>query len=549
MTWQEYEEPEFLERLPLWLRAAGRLSLRFAIIGLILLAMVAVYYWLAASRYDIEKVVEMPERTLLLDRDGKELGAIHGSSRRLVERQDIPEHLFRALLTREDRDFLKHHGVHLRGAARAALRNLTDGEMTQGASTITMQLARNTFQLRALSLHRKFLEIAIARRIEDNYSKDEIVTAYLNRIYFGAGSYGIGQAAHTYFGKTPTELTLSEAAILVGIIRAPHDFSPRNDLDAAIRERDDVLQKMAEQGHISTHNAQLFQQAPVHLMPPQEKSTDAIRCVRRHLNELLDKSDFQAGGLTVNSTIDHGLQTMARQGLDEIILPTPNLQASLIAIDPTSGAILAIVTARDPDSSQFNRAFDTRLQLGPSFQPFLYAFSTERGRLAIPGQPIQTARQLPTKELIRLAKRVGFTGPFTEGDELARGNLQTTTLEIATALTCLANGGNKPDTYLIQELHDAKGELLFQHSQTSHPVLDSFAANTPIDILGKNTWSHLNAPRTDLWTLHTSSDLSLAIWIGYDEPEKVPAQLAQETENLAQAMAQLLTTRKAESSL
>lgn len=546
MTWLEPDEPRLIDQVPPWLRATGRLSLRFALIGIIILAMVIVFYWLQASRFDIEKVTSMPERTLLVDREGKELGAIHGSSRRLVTREEIPEHLYRALITREDKYFPKHGGVHFRGIARAALRNLSDRELSQGASTITMQLARNTYQLRAKSLHRKLLEVAVAFRIEANFSKDEIVTAYLNRIYFGSGAYGIGQASHSYFGKTPSQLTVAEAALLVGIIRAPHDFSPRNDLEAAIRERNQVLGRMAQDGVMSFQDAKDDQRAPVHLMPARESKTDAIRCVRRHLNELLDKSDFTSGGLTAVSTIDAVLQATSRDGLTDLIAPFPKLQAALVAIEPGSGAIRAIVTARDPESSQFNRAFDTRRQLGPVFQPFLYAFSTERGRLAIPGQPIQTARQLPSPEIVRLAKRVGFTGPFTEGDELARGNLQSTPLEAATALTSLAKDGNSPNTYLIEELRGADDQVLFQQQHKLTSVLDAFSAETTRDILGKSTWSSLNLPKTDLWVLHASEDISLAIWIGYDEPEELPSALLEKGENLADLLA-MLAKKKAES--
>lgn len=545
MTWLEPDEPRLIDQVPPWLRAAGRLSLRLALIGFIILVMVAVFYWLQASRFDIDKVTSMPERTLLVDRQGQELGAIHGTSRRLVTREEIPEHLYRALITREDKTFPKHGGVHFRGIARAALRNLSDGDITQGASTITMQLARNTYQLRAKSLHRKLLEVAVAFRIEANFSKDEIVTAYLNRIYLGSGAYGIGQASHSYFGKTPSQLTVAESALLVGIIRAPHDFSPRNDLAAAIRERNQVLTGMAQDGAISFQAAKDDQKATVHLMPARESKTDAIRCVRRHLNELLDRSDFTSGGLTVVSTIDTELQSTSRDGLTELIAPFPKLQAALVAIDPSSGAVRAIITARDPESSQFNRAFDTRRQLGPVFQPFLYAFSTERSRLAIPGQPIQTARQLPSPEIVRLAKRVGFTGPFTEGDELARGNLQATPLEAATALTSLASDGKKPNTYLIEELKDPNDEVLFQQKPSSTPVLDAFAAETTRDILGKATWSSLSPPKTDLWVLHTSEELSLAIWIGYDEPAELPESLLEKAENLADLLAMIARKQSA----
>ena len=522
MNWQDEEEPTIWEQIPPWVGAWARIFLRLALISLVLGVLLAVFYGVLASRYEMKKVVQMPERTLLLDRNGGELAAIHGSRRRLIARKKIPDYLIAALTTREDKSFYKHGGVHFRGVLRAAYRNLKDRQISEGASTLTMQLARNTFEIREKSLHRKLLETAISFRIEASYSKDEIITAYLNRIYFGSGAYGIEQAAQSYFGKSTQDLTMAEAALLVGIIRAPHDFSPRNDPKASLRERDQVLNQMVIDGKLSPEARDRALADPLHLLPSRTSQTDAIRCVRRHLNELLDKSDFATGGLTVTSSIDTELQSTARQVFDELIAPHSELQGALVAIEPRSGAIRAVITARDPQSSQFNRAFDTRRQLGPVYQPFLYAFSTERGRLPIPGQPIQTARQLPKGDVERLSKRIGLKGPFTTGDELARGNLQATTLEVATALTVIANKGEKPTTYLIERLTGTASDLLFEQAQQLKLVLDSEAAQTSTRIIGKNTWANLNHPKTDLWALHTDQYLSVALWLGYDNPQKIP---------------------------
>ncbi|MGJ8723512.1 MAG: transglycosylase domain-containing protein [Roseibacillus sp.] len=539
MTWLEEDEPKLWDQIPSWVGALGRIFLRVSLIVVVLLILVGVGYWVTASRYDIKEIKEMPERTLLLDREGNELAAIHGSRRRVIPRDEIPQGLIDALTAREDKEFFKHGGVHFRGVLRAALRNLKDGGITQGASTITMQLARNTYEIRELSLHRKLLEATLSFRIEANYSKDEIVTAYLNRIYFGAGAYGIEQAAQSYFGKKTSQLTTAESALLVGIIRAPHDFSPRNDREAALRERDQVLRQMAADGKLTFQQRDDSLKAPLHLLPPREVQTDAIRCARRHLNELLDQNDFLSGGLTATSSIDRELQKFARNGIDELITPFPALQCALVAIEPTTGAIRAVITARDPESSQFNRAFDTRRQLGPVFQPFLYAFSAERGRLPIPGQPIQTARQMPDGEIARLAKRLGINGPFTEGDELARGNLQTTPLEAATALTVLANQGKKPTTYLIENLLDAHGDSLFQQEPQNKLVLDAFAAQAPLDLTKQKTWSALNNPSNDLWALHTDEHLSVALWLGFDDPGDLPE--AELLENGASALISALS--------
>lgn len=548
MTWQEDDEPGLWEQIPSWVNALSRLLLRLVIIGVVLLILVAVSYWIQASRYDIKQVTKMQERTLLLDSEGKELAAIHGSRRRVISYQEIPPSLIAALTTREDKEFFHHRGVHFRGITRAALRNLADRKISQGASTLTMQLARNTYEIRKVSFHRKLLETALSFRIEANYTKEEIITAYLNRIYFGAGAYGIEQAAQSYFGKNTSQLTIAEGALLVGIIRAPHDFSPRNDRAAALRERDQVLRGMADNKKLSFAERDQHLQEPLHLLPPRKSHTDAIRSARRHLNELLDRNDFIAGGLTATSTINSSLQKFARDGIDELIAPYPTLQCALVAIEPTTGAIRVVITARDPQSSQFNRAFDTRRQLGPAFQPFLYAFSAERGRLPIPNQPIQTARQLKKGDIARLSKRLGINGPFSTGDELARGNLEATTLEVATALTTLSNKGRKANTYLIESLNDSEGSSLFEQKLTDKLVLDPFAAQAPYDLTKKNTWAALNNPSNDLWALHTDPNLAIALWLGFDNPATIPDPelLKNGTSALISAMARIAKLEKEE---
>ena len=185
------------------------------------------WYAYQASKYDLSKIEQMPARTVLVGRKGVEFGTIHGENRRLVEHDEIPEFLKTCLFAREDSRFLEHEGVDFMGLARATLRNLKDLDFTQGASTLSMQLARNTYDLREKkSLNRKFLEIALTYRVEAIFPKEEILTHYLNRIYFGAGCNGIEEAALTYFGIPTSQLNQGQSALLVGIIRAPHACSP-----------------------------------------------------------------------------------------------------------------------------------------------------------------------------------------------------------------------------------------------------------------------------------------------------------------------------------
>ena len=521
MSWLEYEKGSWWRQLPIGLRAGWGLFWRLGgLIGLILFC-AAGSYWFRASRFDLAEVEAMPERTILSDHKGRELGAVHGARRRIVSLEELPEFLVTALLTREDRSFFEHPGVDGRGVARAFLRNLVDGEMTQGASTLTMQLARNTYYLMAKSLDRKLLEIALSLRIEGHFSKEEILCAYLNRIYFGAGAFGIGQAAQTYFGKAAQDLTLAEAALLVGIIRAPHDFSPRLNPEAAIRERNDVLRAMMDLHRVGIAAGVEARHAELALTKPPVAHNDAIRCVRRHLNELLDERDFRVGGLDVTSTIDVDLQAFARDELSGLLAEVPDLEGALVVVDCRSGAVRSILTGRDANTSQFNRALDARRQLGSAFGPFIAGFAVERGRLPIANQPVVTGRQLPTGDIVRLSKRLGLKGPFGEKDDLARGNVEATPLELGQALAAIGGRGVKPRTYFVQSVARG-GEELFQNELVSHEVLEPAAAAAVVE--QKRVWLGFSAPRTDLWVLGVSQERAVAFWLGYDDSKKLPRE-------------------------
>ena len=234
-----------------------------------------------------------------------------GGGRKLVTRADIPDFLVKSLQAREDARFFDHHGVDVRGLARATVRNLKDRDFTQGASTLSMQLARNSFQIKQKSLHRKLLEIALTLRVEARYTKDEILTHYLNRIYFGAGADGIEQAARTYFGKATRDLSDGECALIVGIIRGPHIFSPFRNLDAALEQRDQTLNRMVAMGFIDQARRDAIAAEPVRLVSDEQRETQtsyALQAVRRELDNILDEGEIQLGGLHVHTTLDAAWQ-------------------------------------------------------------------------------------------------------------------------------------------------------------------------------------------------------------------------------------------------
>src|SRR5215207_9497458 len=241
-------------------RRRGRIFLILLLIvgltGLAALGTMAVIYGNLAARYDLTKLGEMKQRSVVLDCRSRELGKLHGENRVVVPLAQVSQNFIKPLLAREDARFYDHGGVDYIGVARAFLRNVKDKKTVQGASTITMQLARNSFDgLNDKTMNRKLTEIMLARRIEAEKTKDEILELYVNRIFFGSGIYGIERAAKAYFGKTAAQLSASEGAMLAGIIRSPNRFSPFRNWKGAIGERDDVLERMVAKQFITQTEA------------------------------------------------------------------------------------------------------------------------------------------------------------------------------------------------------------------------------------------------------------------------------------------------------
>ncbi len=227
--------------------------------------------YLYSFRYDLRQINDLPQRSVVVDRDGKFYSRLAGENRVVAPFDEISREFIDALVTREDSRFFTHHGVDPVGIARAAVRNLLLGGIRQGGSTITQQLARNSFPLGGRTYQRKLIEAALAFRIETELTKEEILTAYVNRIYFGSGYYGVDTAARAYFGKPAADLSLPEAALLAGLIRSPTRLSPFNDLEAATRQRNIVLNSMRENGLITSGELTTAKAAAVRLADPSTR--------------------------------------------------------------------------------------------------------------------------------------------------------------------------------------------------------------------------------------------------------------------------------------
>src|SRR3984885_11669595 len=227
-----------------------------ALSGAICVMVLAVFYFLWSLTFDLKDVGRIPERSSVYDMDGRVYSRLRGENRILIESGKISPAFRSALLAREDSRFYEHFGIDPIGIGRAFMRDIAHLHVREGGSTITQQLARNSFLLGGRNLNRKILEAFVALRIESSYSKPQILQFYANRIYFGSGVYGLETACQAYFGKSSADLTLSEGALLAGLIRSPNRYSPRTNMEGAIAQRDDVLDRMAELKLITSSQAE-----------------------------------------------------------------------------------------------------------------------------------------------------------------------------------------------------------------------------------------------------------------------------------------------------
>jgi penicillin-binding protein 1A len=544
--------PVWRKYLPTWLQGPAVLLFQLSL-GLLLVGIgVVFFYFLKASEYDLAEVGELPRENVYFDTEGRKIDIFGRGGRPIVTRQEIPDFLVEALTAREDARFFEHCGVDFRGLARATIRNIKDRDFTQGASTLSMQLARNTFEMRAKSLHRKAVEIALTLRMERRFTKDEILTHYLNRIYFGSGAYGIEQAAEIYFGKTTSELDEGECAMIAGIIRGPHIFSPLRNFDGAIEQRNQTLDRMVDAGFISKERADEIKATEIRLNRDTEPrafggTSYAMKAVERELEVVIEQNEILTNGLQVHTTLNRGWQTRVESELNAAILELEKLQSweypihaafegngeagylqfAAVTTHTKTGAVLAFIGGRDFAHSRYDRTRSKR-DLGSAFEPFVFAAAAERGKLVLSGKPIQTGRQIGAKEVIRLAKRCGISGPFREDEDLFRGAVAATPMEMSVGLATLGNDGKKPEAFFIRKITDREGKVLYESKVRTDAALSKTAANEAIGALnsisGTRCYIGATGSERDAWILRLGPSGSTAIWIGFDDPKKIASE-------------------------
>jgi penicillin-binding protein 1A len=540
------------------------------------------------------------EPSILYSDQGEAFASLSPEYRIFVPLVRIPQQVQLAILDVEDANFYRHGAISLKGMARAALRNLRSAKLREGGSTITQQLVKSLFLSPERTLTRKLKEIQLAQEIEGRYSKDKILEMYLNAIYFGGGAYGIEAAARTYFRKSVGQLTLAEAGLLAGLPKAPSAYSPFNDLKRAKERRDLVLGRMEKEGHISTGQARAAIRQPIILNPyfrGRGVAPAFVDFVRRELEPRYGPVLLAKGGLRITTTLNLQMQQTAtevlRRGIGEIektqVAPrnaaapdAPILEGALVAVDPTTGEIRAMVGGRDYGRSQWNRAVQAQRQPGSAFKPFVYAAALDRGftpaslledypvSYSIPqnGRMVEwspenfdrqfrgavTVRRaleesinVPTVRLldavgvdpvISLAHRMGITSELRRELALALGVSEINLLELVSAYGVFANGGIRVPPRGVRKVVWPNGDLLELTEEPGERVLREEVAFQVTRILQgaveRGTAKRAKIPGQDLaaktgtsqdaadmWLVGYVPRLAAGLWIGYDQPRSL----------------------------
>src|SRR5437764_14885975 len=372
---------------------------------------VFLFYGTWAQTFDMKNVGEMPERNTVYDVDGKIYSRLAGANRLKVSLSEVSPYFIAAVLAREDTRFYEHKGIDWRGVLRALTRDILSRSAKEGASSLTMQLARNSLPLGGRTFGRKLLEAMVALRIERDFTKQQILELYLNRIYFGTGCYGVETASQAYFGKNASKLNLSEAALLAGLIRSPNRFSRLKNREGSAIQGDAVLDRLVALKKITLAQAEQAKKTKIVTHPkrmPQIQANYAMDAVQRALSLILTQDQMDDGGLSIYTTLDPSVQNSAQDAL-EIQLskieresnfrhPTkpeykppengegesamPYLEGAVVVIDNSSGGIRALVGGRDYTQSKFNRALaPANRQVGSAFKPFVYTVAFSHGLL------------------------------------------------------------------------------------------------------------------------------------------------------------------------
>ncbi len=524
--------------------------------------------------------------------------------RRLVRLDELPAKLIHAILATEDQRFFQHRGIDLAGIARAFWVNLTTGKIVQGGSTLTQQLMKNFFLTEERTVRRKVREIAMALVAERRYSKREILENYVNEIYLGQngaqGIFGVREAAHFYFRKKPSDLTLAESALIAGLIKAPNRYSPFLHPERALRRRNYVLHLMHKSRLISEGELREATAAPLGVVPWEGERADApyfVDFLRRELAQTYPSEVLTKEGLRIFTGLDPEMQRAAERALEEGLAALEKryprlagtgggkLQGCLVALEPQTGEIKAMMGGRDYSETQFNRVTQSRRQPGSIFKPFTYVAALDRpasaggwnptshvedapftweyeGRewspanyrgtyfglvtvrqaleLSLNGATARLAREVGLERVREVARRMGISSPLPLYPSMVLGSVEVSPLEVAQAYAVLANQGLRATPLAIRAVVDPSGRVVERHpfevERAISPQVAFLVTHLLEGVLDRGTAASARrlgfqrpaAGKTgttneymDAWFAGFTPDLLAVVWVGFDEKRPV----------------------------
>jgi penicillin-binding protein 1A len=584
----------------LWLLAAVGGLAQVAALGLVQWSFYAIVANLP-SKDDLNGLGQMAQATVIYDANDRFAFSVFQEQRREVPLQAVSPHLISAIVAIEDQRFYDHSGVDLVRIAGAGLANLREGRRAQGGSTLTQQLARQSFLTLDKTLRRKVQEALLALRIEREYSKEQILELYLNKMYFGAGLYGAEAAALGYFGKSAHDLTIDEAALLAGLVKSPSTLAPTVNLERAVARRNVVLQAMYGTGAIDQETFTRAKGAKVYLK-------DALRqdepfgqyfkeAVRVALVERFGRERVYESGLRVYTTIDLEMQKAAEAAVSASLedldrrraaalkarrrateIDQSQLQAALVAIDPRSGHVRAMVGGRSFSDSHFNRAMQARRQPGSAFKPFVYAAALENGyttsslisNLDVPIElpdgawtpedehttdpeitmraalrtssnraAVRMIEEIGIPSAVTYAKRLGM-GDVPAVPSLALGSGEVSLMDLTAAYGAFANAGVLQTPILLRRVEDGEGRVLFEadpHVEQAVSAQTAFLMSTMLaDVINSGTaWkarqlgfrlpaggkTGTTNEYHDAWFVGFTPSIVSGVWVGHDTPQPI----------------------------
>ncbi|WP_315787137.1 transglycosylase domain-containing protein [Fischerella sp. JS2] len=524
------------------------------------------------------------ETTYIYDIKGKLLASIHGeANREVVPLDKISPQLKRAVLASEDADFYFHHGINPKGVGRAVVTNWVAGGVREGGSTITMQLVKNLFLSQRRQFTRKIAEAVLAIRLEQILTKDQVLEMYLNQVYWGHNNYGVQTAARSYFNKSAEYLTLGESAMMAGLIQAPEEYSPFVSMEKAKYQQKEVLGRMLTLGWITQKEYDNALKEKIKLGRIRSFQGSALpyvtNAVSQELARKFGREALLKGGMRVQTTVDAKFQEMAEDTVSKwhkrlLGQGLSKNQIALVAIDPRTHYVKALVGGVDPKTSEFNRATQAYRQPGSAFKPFVYytAFATGKynpetivydtpvsyrdgsgwysprnydggysGAMSI-RTALKLSRNVPVikigkaigmNKVVETCRTLGIMSPMEPVTSLPLGAIGVTPVEMAGAYATFANYGWQSPTTVIVRVTDSSGNVLLDNTPKPQQVLEPWAAAAILNVMqsvitdgtGKNAAidrpaagkTGTTSSEKDIWFVGTVPQLTTAVWVGRDD--------------------------------